>query len=320
MSKPIRTALASMTILCSLSVVAYTLPGGIEYKFENTSDNVYVMHGPVDMPNTSNNGFMNNPGIIVGDTGVIVVDPGSSYYSGKEIIKDIKEITTKPMVAIFNTHVHGDHWLGNHAFKEVNPELNIYAHAEMIKQAGTGGEGDRWAELLIKYTEGLTEKTTPIIPNIEIKHLDIIEISGQVFKIHAPTATAHTATDIMIEHVQSKTLFLGDNLFKDRFGRFDDTSDIHNNLDVLEYARKLNMITYVPGHGNSGTAKESLDPFINYLTIIKEESYKGYANDMEDYEIKPNALSRLGNYHDWHSHHMIGSHIGKMLLEIEDRE
>jgi hypothetical protein len=42
--------------------------------FEKIADNVYVMHGPLDEPNAKNRGFMNNPGLIVGKNGAIIID------------------------------------------------------------------------------------------------------------------------------------------------------------------------------------------------------------------------------------------------------
>jgi glyoxylase-like metal-dependent hydrolase (beta-lactamase superfamily II) len=36
-----------------------------------------------------------------------------------------EKITNKPIVAVFNTHVHGDHWLGNQAIVERYPAVKI---------------------------------------------------------------------------------------------------------------------------------------------------------------------------------------------------
>ncbi len=40
------------------------------------------MHGPVTEPSVENRGFMNNPAIIEGKNGLIVVDPGGITYRG----------------------------------------------------------------------------------------------------------------------------------------------------------------------------------------------------------------------------------------------
>ncbi|NNJ90035.1 MAG: MBL fold metallo-hydrolase, partial [Gammaproteobacteria bacterium] len=104
-----------------------------EYTADKIAEDVYVIHGPLETPNPINQGFMNNPGIIITDAGVVVVDPGGSVQSGEMVISHIEKLTDKPVVAVFDSHVHGDHWLGNQAFMEKYPEVKIYAHHEMIK-------------------------------------------------------------------------------------------------------------------------------------------------------------------------------------------
>jgi hypothetical protein len=39
-------------------------------------------------------------------------------------------------VGDFNSHVHGDQWLGKQAVKRAYPEIDIYAHAKTIAQSG----------------------------------------------------------------------------------------------------------------------------------------------------------------------------------------
>ncbi|WP_428088142.1 MBL fold metallo-hydrolase [Candidatus Thioglobus sp.] len=297
---------------------AWEIDGLGHYKFDNLSHSTYVMHGPLSDPNKQNQGFMNNPGIVVGSNGVIVIDPGSSYQVGQQVINEIKKITDKPVIATFNTHVHGDHWLGNQAILEYYPNTKIYAHPQMIAEA-KDGEGDNWVGVMDRLTEGLSQGTVATYPTDSTTHLQEIVLDNETFRIHNNvTGVAHTNTDIMIEHVGSKTLFLGDNNFRHRFGRFDGSSDMHGNIEVLQYAIDLGLDNYVPGHGLSGDANEAVQPFLTYLRIIKEESKKGYDEDLADYEIKPFADKRLAEYKDWSGYdEQLGQHINKMLLEIE---
>jgi glyoxylase-like metal-dependent hydrolase (beta-lactamase superfamily II) len=311
-----------LALLFTLAVTnithAWTIEGLGDYQFDKLGTNSYVMHGPIDEPNVENRGFMNNPSMVIGADGVIVIDPGGTYQTGLEVIKEIKKITNKPIVAVFNTHIHGDHWLGNQAIMEKYPDVKIYAHPDMITQA-KNGEGDRWISIMNTSTEGLSNGTIAVYPTNATTDKQIIHASGETFKIHNDiTGVAHTNTDIMIEHINSGTLFLGDNDFINRFGRFDNTSDIHGNIKALEYAINLRLDYYVPGHGPSGDAKSAVIPFLNYLNIIKEEAEKGYEQDLADYEIKPFADKRLTEYKDWLGYdNQLGKHIGKMLLEIE---
>jgi glyoxylase-like metal-dependent hydrolase (beta-lactamase superfamily II) len=296
---------------------AWTIQGMGEFSPEKLNNNLFVIHGPSDEPSVKNQGFMNNPGIIIGKKGVIIVDPGSAYSVGKKVIKEVEKITQKPIIAVFNTHIHGDHWLGNQAIIEKYPNAKIYAHPQMIIEA-KNGEGDNWVNLVATLTDGLTEDTIATYPTDATQHLQVINLGSEQFKIHNPTITAHTNTDIMIEHVNSKTLFLGDNGFVNRMGRFDNTSNMHNNIKVLQYATDLALDYYVPGHGSSGNANHAVKPFLDYLLIVQSEVKKGYEEDLADYEIKPIALKKLKAYENWHGFdEQFGKHIGKMLLEVE---
>lgn len=304
----------------SANALAWQVGSIGEFKFENVGSNVFVMHGPLASPNVENDGFINNPAFIEGENSVIVFDPASSTYAGENLLKEIRLITNKPVVALFNTHVHGDHWLGNEAFTSEYPDAKIYAHINMIQEAAVGGEGERWTQAYAKYTNGLTKDTNYIVPKFGIGHGDKLTIDGEKFIIHSPFPASHSSSDIMIEHVNSKTLFGGDNIFNERFGRFDESSSIHNNIDILNYAKKLDVDVFVPGHGTSGDLESTLEPWLNYLNVIMDESKKGYEEDLADYEIKPFALERLKSYQTWDGYDSIGRHINKLLLEIEERD
>jgi hypothetical protein len=42
-------------------------------------------------PNAKNRGFMNNPGLVVGKNGAIIIDPGSAYGVGAAISNNINK-------------------------------------------------------------------------------------------------------------------------------------------------------------------------------------------------------------------------------------
>jgi glyoxylase-like metal-dependent hydrolase (beta-lactamase superfamily II) len=287
------------------------------YNFEKVSKNAYVMHGPLEEPNEKNKGFMNNPGAIIGKNGVIVIDPGGSLYAGKLVLEELKKISTKPIIAVFNTHIHGDHWLANKVIKEKYPNVIIYANPTMIKRAKSG-EADKWIKMVERLTNGATNGMTPVYPTDTTTNLEKITIDGELFVIHKPTVNAHTNTDIMIEHTNSKTMFLGDNAFVGRLGNFDSSSSIHGNIEVLQYAISKNMIAYVPGHGPSGNAKKSVEPFLNYMKGIQSISKVGYEDDLESYELKDQVKKELSQYSSWSGfHHNMGKHLAKMYEELE---
>ena len=79
--------------------------------------------------------------MIVGSTGVVIVDTGISVESATEIRADFRAIVDKPVVAIIFTHGHGDHTHGASAFKD-SADVQIWAREgfgqeqNILEQAG----------------------------------------------------------------------------------------------------------------------------------------------------------------------------------------
>ena len=291
------------------------------FKFEKANDNVYIMHGPVVGPNKENEGFMNNPAVIESEHGLIVIDPGGNYNVGKKVLAEIEKVSSKPIIAVFNTHKHGDHWFANKAIVEKYPKVDIYAHEHMIK-VSKEGEADVWYGILNRATKGNLEGTKAFaFPTKALVDGDSIEVDGQKFVVGHPKI-AHTDTDLVITHENSKTIFLGDNLMKGRLGSFDESSSVFGNIELLEQIKKdTNYTLYVPGHGMSGKKDETIDPFLNYLKVLITEGQKAYDDDKESYEVKDEVLKKLEWMKDWDAFEKnAAAHLNKAMLEMGERE
>ena len=316
--------LCTITIVQAVEVVkesTFTLGKYGTFKFEKANQNVYVMHGPVVEPNKENEGFMNNPAIIDCEKGLIIVDHGGNYNVGKKVLEEIEKVSKKPILAVFNTHKHGDHWFANKVIVEKYPNVVIYADEHMIKVAKEG-EAEKWYRILDRMTEGNLNGTKAFAyPTKAITGGDKITVDGQTFIVRHPKV-AHTDTDLLIEHVNSKTLFLGDNVMKGRLGAFDSSSSFLGNITLLEAVKAENALAlYVPGHGISGKRDETIDPYLNYLKIVKEEVAKAYEDDVQAYEVKDKVLEKLVAYKDWDAiGHVLGKHMDKAYGEIEEND
>ena len=284
------------------------------YPLKKIAKNTYVIHGPLEYPSKKNKGFMNNPGFVVTNTGVVVIDPGSSVQVGRMVLMKIKTITKKPVTHVLNTHIHGDHWLGNQAFAEAFPNVVIMALPEMIKRAKAGA-AEQWVSLMSKSTEGATNGTRAVIPNKSIKDKQVLKTGGVEFRIYAPEK-AHSFTDMMIKVVEDNVVFLGDNVLYKRLPRMDDGT-FKGNAKACQIALDLAAKTYVPGHGPSG-GKEIVIPFMNYLNTIYAEVSKHYEAGKTDFEMKPKILLKLQKYFKWSGFNdEVGKHISLAVLEYE---
>ncbi|HIP47289.1 MAG TPA: MBL fold metallo-hydrolase [Campylobacterales bacterium] len=296
---------------------ALTLEKYGEFKFEKVHQNLYIMHGPVVEPNEKNEGFMNNPTIVEGKTGLIIVDPGGNYNVGKKILAEIEKVSKKPILATINTHKHGDHWFANKALLEKYPNLKIYAHPQMIKEV-KAGEADKWYDILERLTKNLKGTNDEFAyPNHAVKDGEVILIDDEKFIVRHPDKT-HTNTDILIHHVNSNTLFLGDNVMKGRLGAFDSSSSIFGNIALLSAIMKEKECDfYIPGHGISGKRDATISPYLTYLTGVAKWAQKAYDDDLEAYEIKADAIKELKIFESWDGfEYAFGRHMTKAYDEI----
>jgi glyoxylase-like metal-dependent hydrolase (beta-lactamase superfamily II) len=317
--------IASVALTFSLSLNAFSLGKFGEFKFEKMNSNVYVMHGPMTEPSKENEGFMNNPALIESKNGLIVIDPGGNYNVGKKILAEIEKVSKKPIIAVFNTHKHGDHWFVNKNIQEKYPNVKIYALGYMIEQV-KDNSAETWYAILDRLTGNL-EGTKPFaFPTTSVENKQVVKVDGQTF-IMRHYAKGHTDTDILIEHTNSNTLFIGDNVITSRFGAFDESSSIVENVALLEKIKAKKdgfkkYKLYVPGHGPSGNSVEkTIDPFLNYLKIVVAGAKKAYKQGVESYEIKPEVHNQLTAYHKWDAYEgQMGKHLIKAYSEIEALE
>ncbi len=285
-----------------------------DHPAEKIAANTYVIHGPTELPNPANRGFMNNPAFILTPKGVVVIDPGSSVQVGEMVLRQIEKVTDAPVIAVFNSHIHGDHWLGNDAIRAKYPQARIYGHKQMIAMVEQG-EGENWLGIMDSMTEGATAGTRVVKPDTAVDNRQTLEIGGHRFAI-IHLGKAHTATDIMVHYQQDDVLFTGDNAGNRRILRVDHGS-FKGNADTLQAAIEMKPKHVVPGHGKTGGV-EILEQYRNYLATLYREVEKGYDEDLSDFEMKPRIHTVLQAFHDWGGYEEeLGRHISQAYLEIE---
>ena len=287
------------------------------YAFEKVAENTWVMHGPRELPNPENKGFMNNPGVIVTSAGLIVVDPGSTVQVGEHVLAEIKKISNQPVVAVFNTHIHGDHWLANQAIKVAYPDVKIYGHEEMLVAIKNGG-GKNWVNTMDTLTEGASKGTIVVAPNNTVNNEDLITIGETNFKIHH-YGIAHTKTDIMIEVIEESVVFLGDNVLALRIPRTTDGT-FQGNIDTVNTILKGNTKVYVPGHGPTGD-KAMVEKYLAYLTLVYEAAQKAFEEDLDSSDVITITTETTSGYKDWHGYaDLLGPQGAQAYGEVEAAE
>lgn len=248
--------------------------------YQKVSDQVHAFVGELDDPNQTNQGFISNSTIVVTDTSVVVVDPGSSLAVGQALIKEIRKITDKPVSHVINTHHHADHWLGNHAFSLLNPKPSIIGHKNMAQAARDIAE--QRIEFFGKLTQGANKGTQVVLPEQWIETDTTLTVGKTRIQLLHP-AHAHTLGDLAVYLPDAQILITGDILFQGRTPGFQDASPA-GNLATLKAFKQLAIKKIVPGHGPvSDTA--ALDDMIVYIETLQQQVQHFTEQGLEHYEM-----------------------------------
>ena len=286
------------------------------YTLDQVSKHIYVVHGTQQLPSSKSRGFMNNPAAILTSNGVIIVDPGSSKEIAKQLLKKVREVSQKPVIAVFNTHVHGDHWLGNHGIREIYPKVPIYAHKRMIERVNSG-DGEDWIELFMGMTKGAVAGTKVVGPNIGLNGGEQLTLDDVELKIYH-TGHAHTDHDLMIEVVDDKGLFFGDIVAAKRVPNSDVPQDasFKGTIFAIKTLLDRTIDIYIPGHGFSG-GREVPESSLFFLEKLQSSVTKYYNQGLESFEMKEKVRDDLDKYKDWNNFNEIDRVINFVYQEVE---
>ncbi len=219
---------------------------------QKISPHVLMVEAPDGFPTPENQGMMSNIIFVVGKEGVVVIDSGASFQIADMAIRQLRRKTKTPVIAIVNTHYHGDHWLGNHGFVEAyGRDIPIYAHAG-TRKAIEGGTGISWRDSMLRWTNDATAGTRIIPPNKDVEHGLAISLGDATLKVHH-YGTAHTPFDIAIEVPEDRVMCVGDIMMDRRIANMEDGS-YQGTLEAIDSLVKNSRAEiWAPAHGDAGT-------------------------------------------------------------------
>jgi glyoxylase-like metal-dependent hydrolase (beta-lactamase superfamily II) len=312
-------ALFIVSICIFFTVVPSAVSAGeFDWPLVRITDRIYAIYGPFDLPNPENRGFRNTVVVVLTTDGVVVFDPGGSAWAGERIVDSIKTLTERPIVAVFNSHAHGDHWLGNEGVKKSYPAAVIYGHPKM-KARIEGADGERWLNLINRVTEGKAGGNKITAPDEEVNNGDAIRIGDTTFRIYH-TGPAHTDNDVFIEIVGENALFTGDVVRNQFLGMMEEDASFKGNIAAIDFMLEKNFKHYIPAHGRAG-GTEILNEYRAYLVTLKRTVKQFYDDGLADFEMKPEVVKALEDYQKWPGFDIrVGPHISRVYLEVEAEE
>lgn len=230
-------ALAVLAACLSWSAAASKL----DYRLQprEVAPDIYVFQGLTEDFSFDNGGNIVNTGFIVTGSGVVVIDTGPSRLYGEQMRAAIGRVTDLPVIRVFITHLHPDHFLGNQAFADVP----IVALAGTV--AGIREQADAFTDNMYRLVGNWMRGTEAVAPSEAVAPGEV-RIGDRRLQVIA--GKGHTADDMMLFDHQSGVLFAGDLVFHDR-APTTPHAVLDDWLQSLGRIEALPVRVLVPGHG-----------------------------------------------------------------------
>jgi glyoxylase-like metal-dependent hydrolase (beta-lactamase superfamily II) len=258
-----------------------------DHPAKQLSKHVWMIYSPDGFPTAENQGMMANITFVITKKGIVVLDTGASLQIGEMAIRMIKKVSSLPVIAIFNSHYHGDHFLGNQAFIEAyGQQIPIYAHPYSLNQI-KGIEGNAWKSLMERWTNQATVGTKVIPPTHAVKHGDVFDYGDIQIKVHH-YGISHTPGDICLEVVQDKVTYVGDIAMDGRIANMDDGSYVGTFKTYKALSEATGEQLWIPGHGNA--KKTLLKEYGEFMGGIYETCVKAIQDGVDPSAAKAMVL------------------------------
>ncbi|HEX7408715.1 MAG TPA: MBL fold metallo-hydrolase [Candidatus Binatia bacterium] len=195
-----------------------------------------------------------NTAVLIGDDGVLVVDP-KFWSPGRGLAKIIRSLTDKPVKVIINTHYHSDHTHGN---------ANYAPGTDVIAQRRTR------AHLLArdeKFWE--VEPAWNLLPNDLVDEERELQFGDESIRITHP-GRGHTDGDIVVYFAKRHILHTGDFFLHDMYPFIDLRAGGSARQWVASLDRVLALTAaeqFIPGHGPLST-RADVERFHSYLRSL----------------------------------------------------
>ncbi|MEO8166552.1 MAG: MBL fold metallo-hydrolase [Betaproteobacteria bacterium] len=254
------------------------------------ANGAYAFVGDTAEISKANHGFVGNSGFIVGPSGVVVIDTGSSYRHGREILAAIARVTRQPVELVIVTHAVQEFLFGIGAFAERG--IPVLAHRETTKLMKA--RCDHCLENLKTALGSQMEGTRLVLPSREIDATTSIVAGGRRLTL-IYLGWASTPGDIVVLDPDSGVMFAGGTVSVDRIPNIRDC-DFEGWQSALVRLEAFQPAHVVPGYGPvSGPGVIGVTAaYLDALDRVVKALYAESSSLMESVE---NAA--LPAYRDW---------------------
>ena len=186
-----------------------------------------------------------NIGVVLGGDEALVIDTRSTHAQAREILVDLRELTTARVTLVVDTHGHFDHAYGNHVFRPAA----IWGHERCVTFMARTGEARR-ATIAAEEPDLADDLREVVIdpPDRTYSATATVEVDGRPVELRY-LGRGHTDHDIVVGVPGTGVLFAGDLLENGAVPYFGDGYPLDWPATAVALADLVDGVV-VPGHGD----------------------------------------------------------------------
>lgn len=236
-----------------------------------------------------NGGNIVNVAFIEVPDGVVVIDSGPSKRYGDAFRALIeKTVPGKPILRVYNTHHHPDHFLGNQSF-----DASVIAAPQKVID-NIGEEGNHMADNMYRLLGDWMRGTLPVAPTLALD-AEKEDVGGRSFSLFY--LSGHTNSDFVIRDDETGVVFCGDLAFLYR-APTTPHADIATWRNTLLTLKDMDKSLLMPGHGPSDARNEAIEQTADYIDwlhgSVSESVSRGLTMNEAMLQPIPNRFAGLG--------------------------
>jgi glyoxylase-like metal-dependent hydrolase (beta-lactamase superfamily II) len=188
-----------------------------------------------------------NIGVVLGRDAVLVIDTRTTYPQAREILDDLRGLTSAPVDVVVDTHGHYDHAFGNRVFRPAT----IWGHvgcAPFMERTGDARRPRMIAELPDLVDDLREVEIDP--PDRSFEDRAVVEVGGREVELRF-LGRGHTDHDAIVLVPGTGVVFAGDLLENGAVPAFPDAYPLEWPATVERLVPLVGSIA-IPGHGDSG--------------------------------------------------------------------